>query len=212
MILGRGIKMRLCSYVVRIDKGLAPNPFYRYCTLAICTPNHMGNRNEKGDWFLGTTSVKRGNKIIYAMEVDCRLHFNDYYSDPRFEKKKPIIDGTWRQRCGDNMYYQENNGKWRQHPTAHHATKASMTQDLKHPYVFVSKHFFYFGEKAPEIPDKFKGLIWSRSGCKCSHNPEVVKAFIKWMESNYNPGIIGLPMDRDVNKRKDQCEKQSAVC
>jgi Nucleotide modification associated domain 2 len=34
--------MKVYSYVVRCDTGFAPNPFWGYCTLAACTPNHMG--------------------------------------------------------------------------------------------------------------------------------------------------------------------------
>ena len=31
-------------YIAVLDTGLAPNPFWGYCTLAVCTPNHMGIR------------------------------------------------------------------------------------------------------------------------------------------------------------------------
>ncbi len=53
--------------VLKTKKALAPNPFWDYCTLAVCTPNHMGIRAEPGDWFLGTTTSERGNKLLYAM-------------------------------------------------------------------------------------------------------------------------------------------------
>ena len=94
--------MRLCSYVVKWDRGLAPNPFWGYCTLAVCTPNHMGIRAQNGDWFIGTETVERGNKLIFAMRVAEVLRFDQYHSDPRFDTKKPVVNGTWRQRCGDN--------------------------------------------------------------------------------------------------------------
>ena len=204
--------MRFCSYVVRVDKGLAPNPFYRYCTLAVCTPNHMGNKNTEGDWFLGTTTAERDHRLQYAMKVFKRLHFNEYYNDPRFLKKKPQKDGTWRQRCGDNMYYQNKKGRWRQHPTEFHNNRESIRQDLKYPYVFVSKHFYYFGEKAPNIPKKFRTLIWPRSGCKCSHEPKPVKGFLGWLESSYKPGIHGLPMDREELKVQGGCGVRKPKC
>ena len=34
-------KMKICTYTMTSDTGFAPNPFYGYCTLAACTPNHM---------------------------------------------------------------------------------------------------------------------------------------------------------------------------
>lgn len=77
--------MRLCSYVVKNDKGLAPNPFWGYCTLALCTPNHMGIKAEKGDWLVGNSSVAKGNKLIFAMQVEEILSFDQYYNDPRFK-------------------------------------------------------------------------------------------------------------------------------
>ncbi len=88
--------MRLCSYVVKFDAGLAPNPYGEYCTLAVCTPNHMGIKLTKGDWIMGTETVARGNKLIYAMQVDEVLYFDTYYHDPRFETKKPATSGQSR--------------------------------------------------------------------------------------------------------------------
>ena len=41
--------VKLYSYIVVHDAGLAPNPFYGWCTLAVCTPNHMGVKVTKGD-------------------------------------------------------------------------------------------------------------------------------------------------------------------
>ena len=90
--------MRLCSYVVKSDTGLAPNPFWGYCTLAVCTPNHMGIRAQRGDWFIGITAIDRGNRLVFAMQVAEVLPFERYYSDPRFDKKKPVVNGAWRQR------------------------------------------------------------------------------------------------------------------
>jgi hypothetical protein len=189
--------MNLCSCVVVKDRGLAPNPFWGYCTLAVCTPNHMGIQAQNGDWFIGTTTAIRGNKLVYAMQVSEVLPFERYYTDPRFDKKKPVVKGTWRQRCGDNIYYKGDTGKWKQHPTLYHRDQKTIAKDLKHPYVFIAEHFYYFGDKAVEIPLEFKDLIWGRRGCKCEHTPEVIKGFLNWLQTNYRPGIHGKPFDND---------------
>ena len=49
--------MRLCSYVVKYDTGFAPNPFWRYCTLMGCTPNHQDIKAVKGDWIIGKPGI-----------------------------------------------------------------------------------------------------------------------------------------------------------
>ncbi|MCR4406418.1 MAG: hypothetical protein NUW24_05780 [Anaerolineae bacterium] len=194
--------MRLCSYVVKSDTGLAPNPFWGYCTLAVCTPNHMGIRAQKGDWFIGITAINRGNRLVFAMQVSEVLPFEHYYNDPRFEQKKPIIDGTWRQRCGDNMYYKDDAGIWKQHPSIYHCTPEQVEQDLKHPYVFIAELFYYFGDRAIEIPPEYRELIWRRQGCKCEHDLDTVRDFLNWLEANFEPGIHGEP----YHKQRGRCK------
>jgi len=201
--------MRLCSYIVKKDTGLAPNPFWGYCTLAVCTPNHMGILAEPGDWFLGTTMAERGNKLLYAMEVLERLHFDDYFKAPRFNKKKPVINGTWRQRCGDNMYFKDAAGNWKQHPSLFHRDEDVIRKDLKNQYVFISKHFYYFGNKAFKIPIKYSDLIWRSQGVKCSHDSECVKGFVGWLKTKYKPGVHGEPIDRE---RKARATSQTIKC
>jgi hypothetical protein len=161
--------MRLCSYVVRQDLGLAPNPFGGYCTLAVCTPNHMGVHLSRGDWLMGHAAADRGQGLIYAMQVSGTLAFDAYYYDPRFKGRKPRLDGTWQEQCGDNIYHRVGD-TWVQDQNLFHGPD-DVAKDTKHPVVFISEHFYYFGAEAPEIPDRVARLIWGRWGCKCSHPP-----------------------------------------
>lgn len=193
--------MRLCSYIVRYDRGLAPNPFWGFCTVAICTPNHMGIQLESGDWILGTTTSARGNKLLYVMQVFEKLNFNSYYKDPRFQNKIPVIRGNWQQRVGDNMYYQGADGDWKQHQTLHHRRQEVVKQDLKYPFVFIGTKYFYFGKHAIDIPAECKPLIWNRQGCKTSHEIKVAENFVDWLQDNHQPGIYGNPID---NKEADE--------
>ena len=65
--------MKHFTYKIDHDFGLAPNPFWGYCTLAICKSSIRRNRNLNiGSWVFGTGSVKLKNlhKLIYAMRVD----------------------------------------------------------------------------------------------------------------------------------------------
>jgi hypothetical protein len=156
----------------------------------------MGIKAKPEDWFLGVTPQERGDKIVYAMEVAEVISFEEYDSDPRFDAKKPVMNAPWKQRCGDNLYYRDEEGKWQQRPNPFHDTPRNRKQDLRHPSVFISEHFYYFGENAVRMPLMFADLIWRRQGCKCSHEREVVAGFVNWLQDNFRPGIHGDPWDK----------------
>lgn len=196
--------MKLYSYVVVKDLGLAPNPFWGYCTLAVCTPNHMGIRVKKGDWIIGTSPASQGSKLVYAMQVSKRLSFEVYYADERFAKKKPNVKGSWREKCGDNMYYKDQHDRWVQHRTIYHRDTKAIKQDLKNPFVFVAEKFYYFGDKAVTFPVKFQDLVWKRQGCKSNHDPKIVEKFLNWLTTNYTSGVLGNPKDND-EAQKGNC-------
>ncbi len=196
--------MRLCSYVVKNDTGFAPNPFWGYCTLAACTPNHMGVRLQKGDWILGHQTVTRGNGLVYAMQVDEALCFDKYFRDARFKRKKPLFGRTWKEACGDNIYARDSRGRWRQHRSAFHTSPEEIRKDVKHPVVFVGRQFYYFGDNAPRIPSRLADLIQRRQGCSCNHDPDTVRSFIAWLSNRYDEGIHGLPAHR---KQRISCPK-----
>ena len=186
--------MRLCSYVVVHDFGFSPNPFGGYCTLAACTPNHQGIRLAPGDWLLGNSTAATGNLLVYAMRVSEVLDFDDYYQDPRFQTKKPR-GATWEDRCGDNIYYRDDEGEWRQGKAFYHTEPERVGKDTKHPRVFISDHFYYFGENAPPLPAEFGSLIRRSQGCACTGSKETVLGFVAWLGSTHEPGIRGLPRD-----------------
>ena len=192
--------MRLCTYIVKVDTGLAPNPFWGWCTLALCTPNHMGVKLNPKDWIVGFLSKVRANKLLFAMQITEVLHFDDYFRDKQFSKKIPILKGSWKERCGDNIYYLDSQGNWQQAPTVYH--RGMIEKDTKHPYAFVSNHFYYFGQKAPKVPTKYQSLIPAGQGVKCNHDNKKVTNFIVWLNSNFSLGIHGLPIDN--KERKNQ--------
>jgi hypothetical protein len=156
----------------------------------------MGVKAQIGDWFLGTTPSKQGDKIIYSMQVSEALPFEKYDADPRFEAKKPVLNAPWRQRCGDNLYYRDEKGKWQQRPNPYHDTPKYRKKDLRYPIVFIGEHFYYFGENAVDIRSEYTELLWRRQGCKCSHDQQTVDQFIKWLQSSFEPGIHGDPLDK----------------
>lgn len=186
---------RLCVYVVKVDTGFAPNPFGGYCTLAACTPNRRGIRFERGDWLVGHSAMARGQRLVYAMRISDVLDFYDYYRDPRFAAKKPRYDRGWEEACGDNLYHQEGGG-WVMDANPFHDPAVYLARDTRNPRVFISDHYFYFGENAPHIPAEFRDLIWGRQGCRCHEDQALIDSFTHWVESNYAPGLHGTPADR----------------
>ena len=155
--------MKLLSYIIKHDTGLAPNPFWNYCTLAVCTPNHINARLQKDDWILGLSSKNTGNKIVYLMKLtEEKMSFDDYFYDYRFDKKKPNIRGNNKQLVGDNFYHLNNSGKWEQMHTLLHNTEEERNRDLKNSYVFISNYFFYFGDKRLPLNIKFQNFVVGR--------------------------------------------------
>jgi hypothetical protein len=65
------------------------------------------------------------------MEVDERVHMNDYFHDERFVAKKPILDGTAQQRCGDNFYSLDATVRWIQHPNGNHTGPACLAHHAR---------------------------------------------------------------------------------
>lgn len=194
--------MKLYSYIVRYDRGLAPNPFHGYCTLAVCTPNHMGIKPEKGDWIAGFSSKSAGNKLVYAMQVSETMHFKDYYHDARFQDKKPRMDGSWKERCGDNFYEFDHKGNPIQHPNPFHAGDEYCRIDTKHPFVFIAENFYYFGEKAVSIPIDFQELVYRFRGYKHNFQEGKVEGFLTWLKENWKPEIYGNPNHRELDRGK----------
>ena len=186
--------MKLHSYIVETDSGFAPNPFWGFCTLATCmTVIRRCAKNR--DWVVGAGS-KNGvgqGKLVYAMCVDEILPLEKYATDPRFEEKKPHI-GLFQTWCGDNIYFKDESGAWNQRHSYH--TAKDMEHDLSGKNVLISETFYYFGGNAMDIPKDFQALVpmgqWVK-GHRNKHNPELVGAFILWLQANYSHGIHGEP-------------------
>jgi hypothetical protein len=184
---------RLCTYLLTEDTGLAPNPYWGYCTLAVCTPNRQGVRLSRGDWIAGFLTKDRGYRLVYAMEVDERVHLAAYFHDPRFEQKKPNLRGDWKKRCGDNFYSQEEDGTWKQHRNRFHIGDAYRRKDTRRPHAFVGKRFWYFGRDASPPPERFLRLIGGR-GVRLNHDEHLAAAFQAWVTAQPT-GIYAAPND-----------------
>jgi hypothetical protein len=186
--------MKLCTYIVREDTGLAPNPFWGYCTLAVCTPNHQGSRLDVGNWIAGFLAKHRGYLFLYTMEISEILGLDDYYRDQRFAAKKPDLRGSWKERCGDNFYSRGSDGEWIQHRNRFHLDEQLKKQDTKYARVFIGQRFWYRGHSASSAPEKFAPLIGGRSA-RVNHDPELVSDFCAWVAHEFESGVADVPND-----------------
>jgi hypothetical protein len=112
--------MRIFMYVLAADGGFAPNPFHGCCTLGCCKPA-IRRRARPGDWVVGITPKRLGNRLAYAMLGEEVLTFEQYWKDSRFRRKRPRW-GPGRsllEKCGDNCYKPEGDGTFRQLRSMH---------------------------------------------------------------------------------------------
>jgi len=193
---------KVCFYILKVDTGFAPNPFHGVCTLAICTPNHMRANLVKGDLIAGCFRGGLPPRVVYVLEVDEVLSLDAYYRDARFAKKKPLRDGTWMERAGDNIYFLRN-GEWCQDPNAQHHRKEEnprvFNQDVLGDRVYIGKQFVYFGGEAKPLPDQFLAYLPATQGIKYLQNdPDTFDAFRKWAFERPMLGLIGSPRDQET--------------
>ena len=92
---------------------------------------------------------------MYAMRVTEILSTPTYWSDSRFQHKKPSIDQGWVRvaASGDNIYEFHQN-RWRQLHSYHSHKDGTqneelMEKDVSVPKVLVSDKFVYFGGEGP---------------------------------------------------------------
>ncbi len=205
----------LYIYVVARDFGFAPNPFHGLCTLATCVPRIRASA-QIGDWILGVggSRLRATGKCIYLMKVSEVLTFNDYWSDTRFYRKRPVRNGSSLMMVGDNVYHQEpGNDTWIQ-SDSHHSNPDGTTNhmnletDTSSDHVLVSDHFYYFGRSAPTI--NFASIEYKnhRGHSKKLLDDNNVADFINSIEQVYK-NIINLVLDDPfdflaASKRVDQ--------
>lgn len=201
--------MKVYSYRIDHDFGLAPNPFGQYCTLVVCKPRIRKSSNlAVGDWIIGTgskaleklTSKKLTNSLIYAMKVTECIRMECYWADKRFQYKKPNMNGSLINMFGDNFYKKDIDDEWTQIDCAHRNRDGTINQkhfetDLSGKNALISDTFYYFGDNAKIIPSEFLGAIHKNRGEKIVRPSELGVAFINWIESNFSVGIHGDPLN-----------------
>ena len=133
------------------------------------------------------------------MEVTEVLSIQEYWNDPRFKSKKPILNGSLPLIYGDNFYHLDSSGNWVQEDSAHSNRDGTpnlehLKTDISGENSIISDHFFYFGQSAPELPKALHSVCHTGIGQKLLP-AEIGSEFISWLTDHYEPKIHGKPIN-----------------
>lgn len=149
----------LFIYVIARDFGFAPNPFHGTCTLATCKPG-IRSAAGLGDWVVGVGGgrLDATGSCIFAMQVNRKLTFNDYWNSKEFYIKRPVRNGSKVMVVGDNIYHRlDEKSEWVQ-ADSHHSNADGTTNeknlrtDTSRDAVLISDNYIYFGNASVRIP------------------------------------------------------------
>lgn len=197
--------MRLYSYCIPYDDGAAPNPYWGVCTLVICKPA-IRRTAEVGDWIAGTgakygrlsdrKSKNMSGRLVYAMRVTEKLSMEDYDKRTRTSLINKIPDQKspdTQRKLGDSIY-DFSSGSPVQRAGVH--TDENEERDLSGKFALLSKHFFYFGANAIELPLHLLPIAQQRQGHRVKLNQDHAHPFVQWVEGlGHKPGsVLGEPL------------------
>jgi hypothetical protein len=193
--------MRLYSYVVRWDHGFAPNPFYGRCTVATCKPD-IRKSAIVGEYVLGTGSAKRGlaGHAVFLMRVDKIIAFDEYWNDPEYARKIPVMNGSLQQRFGDNIY-RHDGAKWIQADSRHSQLDAkenarNVKRDTgKTDKVLIASEFTYWGGDGPVLPASLANFVQKSPGHRSFFSDADIRRFIAWIGDEMGRGVVGDPYE-----------------
>lgn len=159
--------MKLYSYCIPMDDGAAPNPYWGVCTLTICKPQ-IRRVARKDDWVIGVGSKRvNGNdysgRLVYAMKVTDVMSLEDYdvYCQELLPGKIPDVNSrSYKRKVGDCIY-DFSRGRVSQRKGVHRPQHQA--KDLRGLNALLSKHFYYFGDRAVKIPSKSSLYLFVRA-------------------------------------------------
>ncbi|CAB1061868.1 hypothetical protein D1BOALGB6SA_6643 [Olavius sp. associated proteobacterium Delta 1] len=106
------------------------------------------------------------------MRISEKISFNEYWHDPKYATKKPVMNGSLKKMYGDNIYH-HNGTKWIQVDSHHSLEDGSpnvhnLRKDTSVDAVLISNEYYYFGKKTLEISDEFIHYIVKKGpGHRC---------------------------------------------
>jgi hypothetical protein len=155
----------------------------------------------------GSREHRREKNVVYAMRVTGAMTFEEYWRDPRFQRKKANLRGSKKQAFGDNIYSRDpGTGLWRQ-ANSHHSlndgspNRLNVKADTGADRILFSDDFVYWGGSGPELPKQFLRYgarhesVRAGRGHKNRFPPELVSEYVAWIRSLNETGYCGEPLD-----------------
>lgn len=151
---------------------------------------------------LGSKATDLDGHLVFAMQIAETLTFDEYWSDHRFEVKKPEQSEDYRRICGDNVYrWDDHTRSWIQLP-CFHCEDDDVARDTGTNRVLIASKYVYFGSSAIEMPIEF--LAWGDRYFVGFRNHRVndlavhrVDELIEWLEALcQDGGCKGTPAER----------------
>jgi Nucleotide modification associated domain 2 len=207
--LNNSIRMKLYSYIIKHDAGLAPNPFWGELSLNVCKPQ-IRKTAEPGNWVLGTGSknVKSQNgnvrdfsgKLVFAMKISKKFTMEEYdkycKNNSNLKGKIPFHSkDDWRIIVGDSLYDFSDPKFIKLRKVIHDENDKS--HDLSGVNTLLSNEFFYFGENAEDILGEFPELVKSQKSPrahKIIRDEILIENFEKWIYGKFEKNrLYGEP-------------------
>lgn len=143
----------------------------------------------KGDWIVGLGSANSpigdiSDRIVYAMKVTNKLTLEqyDHLCETDYPKKRPNWHHkSFKSRVGDCIYDYSNGKPPKMREGVH--DERNRKKDLSGKYALLSDHFYYFGDKPIQLPERLHSIIHSTQGHKSNANQPYAIAFVDWIES-----------------------------
>jgi hypothetical protein len=143
------------------------------------------------------------------MRVTEKMSFDEYWNDPRFLCKRPVMNGSTKKLYGDNIYHHDENGNWKQEDSHHSKEDGEVNQDNltkdtgATDQVLISSEFFYLGDKMLTLPLNLRRCICENRGHKNVDEKECLELWA-YLSTKYNDEqLIGLPRQFKSFKRYD---------
>jgi hypothetical protein len=135
------------------------------------------------------------------MCVDEILTFDEYWVDPRFRRKKPVMSGSTHQRFGDNIYHRADDGTFRQIDSFHSRADGSCSlgdirrDTAKTNRVLVAREFAYWGRAAIELPAELRCFVKKGPGHKRYFTDSQEQMWLAWLAAHPERGFLTEPAD-----------------
>lgn len=152
----------------------------------------------------GSSKLKLVGRVIFAMRVAEKITFQEYWDDPRFERRRPTFSAGKARAFGDNIYHRNAAGAWVQEDSHHSFTQGGWNalnadRDLGADAVLIGTDFTYWGRCAPEIPPQLRNfadddLYPHVRDFRNSYSEAFIAETLKWFDG-VPKGRLGRPIN-----------------